>query len=296
MIEAYAFLAAFTVQILVLSVLHPGWLARYARAKAEVQFLGWDSKSIERFFSLYRVVNMGIAVLGLVLLGWLFNDTRSPDWDIRPVTRLLSRYTVLQALPFVLVSLMGSWGKRKALTRAPPQVKRTASLQRRGLFDIVSPFTVFLAVLAYVLLAAFVIFIRQRPFPPAIVSACAATASPSNCARFFGYGPLGIVTLVLALNAFTVYWTLYRRKRWPLETRAYRMQAVEMQVKMLFYVSIAVIVFLSLIVTLALLDMQRWVPFAVSVYVVVIMLISSTQLFAMRRQAEADQLGPSPAS
>jgi hypothetical protein len=31
MIEAYAFLAAFMVQILVVSVLHPAWLTRYAR-------------------------------------------------------------------------------------------------------------------------------------------------------------------------------------------------------------------------------------------------------------------------
>jgi hypothetical protein len=145
MIEAYAFLAAFTVQILVLFIQQPGWVARYARAKAHVQRLGWDNKSIERFLGLYRLVNAGIAVLRLVLLGWLFNHTRSPDWDISQVMRLLAGYTLLQFSSFVLISLIGSWGKRKALTRFPPEVKRTASLQRRGLFDIVSPFTVFLS-------------------------------------------------------------------------------------------------------------------------------------------------------
>ena len=77
MIEAYAFLAAFTVQILVLSVLHPAWFTRDARAKGEAQLPGWDRKSRERFLSVYRAVNAGIAVLGLVLLGWLFSLMRS---------------------------------------------------------------------------------------------------------------------------------------------------------------------------------------------------------------------------
>src|SRR5271170_4605538 len=279
MIEAYAFLAAFTVQILVVSVLHPAWLTRFARAKAEAQLPDWDRKSRERFLTVYRAVNAGIAVLGLVLLGWLFNHMRSPDWDVGPVSLLLRGYVVVQILPFFLVSLIGAWLKRKALTRSPPQVKRTASLQRRGLFDFVSPLTVFLAALGYFLFAAFVIYIQQHPLP-----------------GFSFYPLLRTVTLVYALNAFLAYWLLYRRKRWPLETSAYRMHAIGVQVKIVVYASIAFIVFVSLNVTLQLLDMQRWVPFAVSVYIVLIMLFTSMMLFALRRQAEADRLGPSPAS
>src|SRR5271170_6013934 len=136
MIEAYAFLAAFTVQILVVSVLHPAWLTRFARAKAEAQFPGWDRKSRERFLSLYRAVNAGIAALGLALLGWLFSHMRSPGWDLTPVMRLLAGYVQLQVLPFVLASLIGAWFKRTTLRRSPPEGKRTASLQRRGLFDM----------------------------------------------------------------------------------------------------------------------------------------------------------------
>ena len=212
MIEATAFLAAFTVQVLVVSVLHPAWFTRYVRAKAEAQFPGWDRKFRERFLSLYRAVNTGIALLGLGLLGWLFHLMRSPDWSIGPVLRLLAGYIIVQISPVVVASLLGAWVKKKALTRAPPEVKRTASLQRRGLFDFVSPFTVFLAVMGYVLFAAFMIHIQQHPV-----------------AGFPGYRLLGVVTLVCALNAFLVYWLLYRRKKWPLETRAFRMQAVEAQ-------------------------------------------------------------------
>jgi hypothetical protein len=279
MIEAYAFLATFTVQILVVSVVHPAWLTRYARAKGEAQLPGWNRQSRERFLTLYRAVNAGIAVLGLVLLGWLFNHMRSPDWDVRPVSLLLRGYVALQIVPFVLVSLIGAWVKRMALTSSPPAVKRTASLQRRGLFAFVSPLAVFLAVLGYFLFAAFVIYIQQHPF-----------------SGFSSYRLLRTVTLVYALNAFGVYWVLYRRKRWPLETSAYRMHAVAVQVKFVVYTSIAVIVFLSLNVTLELLDMQRWVPCSLSIYFVLIMLFASMMLFPQRRQAEADQLGPRPAS
>jgi MFS family permease len=279
MMEAYAFLAAFTVQILVVSVLHPVWLTRYARAKAEAQLPGWDRKSRERFLTLYRVVNAGIAVLGVVLLGRLFSQMWSPDWHVGPVTHLLGGYVVVQILPLVLVSLIGAWVKKKALTRSPPEVKRTASLRRRGLFDFVSPLTFFLAVVGYFLFAAFVIHVQQHPFP-----------------GFSCYQLLRIATLVYALNAFLAYWLLFRRKRWPLETSGYRMHAVGVQVKIVVYTSIAFIVYLSLNVTLKLLDMQRWVPFAMSVYLVIIMLICSMVLFALRRQGDADRLGPSPAS
>jgi len=279
MIEAYAFLAAFSMQILVVSMLHPVWFTKFARAKGEAQLPGWDRNFRERFLNLYRAVNIGITVFGLVLLGWLFNHMRSPDWDVGPVTLLLRGYIVVQVLPFVIVSLIGAWVKKNALKRSPPEVKRTVRLQRRGLFDFVSPLTVFLAVVGYFLFAAFVIYIQQHPFP-----------------GFSGYRLLRAVTLIYAVNAFGVYWVLYRRKRWPLETSAYRMHAVGVQIKIVFYTSIAVIVFLSLNVTLLLLDMQRWVPFALSVYFVLIMLFTSVMLFALRRQAEADRLGPSPAS
>jgi len=279
MIDAYAFLAAFTVQIFVVSVLHPAWFTKYARAKWEAQLPGWDRKFRERFLGLYRAVNAGIAALGLVLLGWLFRHMRSPDWDVGLVSLLLRGFVVVQVLPFVLIGLIGAWVKRRALTRSTPEVKRTASLQRRGLFDYVSPITVFLAVVGYFLFAAFVVYIQQHPLP-----------------GFPGYRLLRTVTLIYALNAFLAYWLLYRRKRWPLETSAYRMYAVGVQVKIVVYTSIAVIVFLSLNVTLQLLDMQRWVPFAMSVYFVLIMLFTSMMLFALRRQAKVDRHGPRQAS
>ena len=116
MIEAYAFLAAFTVQILVMSVLLPAWFIRYVRAQAArfpaerlaQLYPGVDvGHAQERFLTQYRALTTGIAVLGLLLLGWLFSYMRRPDWDEGPVEVLVTVYFLAaQMLP--LVSLSGS--------------------------------------------------------------------------------------------------------------------------------------------------------------------------------------------
>ena len=54
MIEAYAFLAAFTVQILAMSVLYPAWFIRYVRVQA-------TSIPAERLAQLYPGVDVGHA-------------------------------------------------------------------------------------------------------------------------------------------------------------------------------------------------------------------------------------------
>jgi hypothetical protein len=275
MIEAYAFLAAFSVQILVVSVLQPLWFAKYIRAKAAVQILGLNDETRERLLTLFRVANLGIAAFGLVLMVWVFNHMRDPGWDFGLMGLLPRHIILIQISPIVLVALVLNWGKKRALALAPPETKRTASLRRRGLFDIVSPFTVFLAILVYLLFDALVIFVQ-----------------PHGTAGIQEYTPLIGGTLLYALNGFLVYWTMYRRKKWPLETPAYRLQAVEWSVKLLFHVSIAVMVFLAIVITLRTFDLMRWMPFAMSVYFVTVMLLTAVQMTMLRRQAEADRSSP----
>ncbi len=240
-----------------------------------MQLPGWDRKSRERFLTAYRAANIGIAVLGLVLLAWLFDHMRSPNWDVVAVAAC---------------SLGMSWCKHCrsfSFPRSEPGSKRRRSRPRRPRLSGQPAFSA----------AGFSTSSRRSPFsfPSRVICpfAAFAIAFQHTFPRFPGYFFLGTITLVYALNAFIVYWLLYRRKRWPLETRAYRMQAVGVQIKIVFYVSIAVTVFFSLIVALVLLHLQRWVPFAVSVYMVVIMLITSMMPFSLRRQAETDRLDPS---
>ena len=82
MIEAYAFLAAFTVQILTVSVLYPAWFIRYVRVQttrlpaerlAQLYPGVVVGHAQERFLTQYRALTTGTAVLGVLLLGWLFS-------------------------------------------------------------------------------------------------------------------------------------------------------------------------------------------------------------------------------
>jgi hypothetical protein len=282
MIEAYAFFGAFTVQILTASVLHPAWFVRYVRVQATrfpterlaQLYPGVDlSLARERFLTQYRTLNTSIAVLGLLLLAWLFSCMRRPDWDEGPVIVLLSVYFIVQMLPPCLVAWLG-FRFNKAHKRSLLEGKRKAILQRRGLLEFISPFIVFLAVSSYFLFAAFVIYTQQRPFP--------------------GFPLIGVLTLVYALQAFVVYAALYGKKPNPLETPAGRAHSIGLIVKSCVYSCIACVVFFSLTFTLDLLDLKRWQPFAQSIFLVITALLSLMGMTAPPRQPEADGLNSSP--
>ena len=286
MIEAYAFLAVFPLQILVGSVLYPAWFITYVRRQSTSipaerlaqLYPGVDlNLAQERFLTRYRALHTGIAVLGLLLLGWLFDYMRSPDWDDGPVEVLIAVYFMVQfVLPLSAVVWLGV-RFNQVHKRSLREPKRKAVLQRRGLFDFVSPFSVFLAVLVYFLFAAFVLYIQRDPFP-----------------GFAGYLTLGIVTLGYAVQALIVYAVLYGKKSNPFETHEGRARAIGRTVKSCVYSCIACVVFLSLNFTLVLLDLQRWEPFALSVFFVICALLSSMGVIAPLRRPEVDELGSNP--
>ena len=290
MIEAYAFLAAFTVQILITSVLLPAWFIRYVRVQATrfpaerfaYLYPGTDvSLARERFLNRYRVLTAVIAVLALLLLAWLFVYMRRPDWSVGPVGALATVYFLAALLlPFLFFVWVGVRFEKEHNRELPEEKrKRTAILQRRGLFDFISPFVVFLAVLVYFLFAAFVIYIQQHPFR-----------------GFKGYINIGIITLVYALNAFVVYVMLYGKKMNPFETHAGRLHTIGLTVKSSIYSCIVVVVYLSLNFSLRLLDLKRWEPFSLSIFFVICALVASMGFAAPLRRPEKDEFGSSPGS
>jgi hypothetical protein len=282
MIEAYAFLAVFTVQILVMSVLYPARFSRYVRVQATSLpaerlaqlYPGVDlDLARERFLTRYRTVNTGIAVLGLLLLGWLFSYMRRPDWDEDPVVALISVYFMMQMLPLFFLAWFG-FRFNKVHKRSLLEGKRKATLQRRGLFDFISPFIVFLAVSSYFLLAAFVIYIQSKPFP--------------------GFALIGVLTLVYASQAFVVYRALYGKKSNPFETHAGRVHRIGVTVKVNVYGCIVCVVFFAFVFTVDLLDLKRWVPLAQSVCLLITTLLCLMGLTAPPREPEVDELGSNP--
>jgi hypothetical protein len=254
MLQDYAFFAMFTVQILAMSIVHPAWLVRYARKQAmtaTVQRLeqlhqGVDiDASRERFVAIYRAVNTVIAVLGALLLSAMISYPRP---NVRDDAAGL--YFVLQVSPLLVVAVMGlRYSKR--LQRVAREPKRKAVLQRRGLFDFVSPFTVGLAVLSYFLFVAFVIYIQQNPFP-----------------GFAGYTNIVIITVLYTCEGFVVYKLLYGRKFSPFEPHAFHVRGIGTGVKACVYSCIMCVVFISLSFSLALLELRGWKPFATSFFLV----------------------------
>ncbi|MEO8307390.1 MAG: hypothetical protein ABI616_05055 [Pseudomonadota bacterium] len=232
-------------------------------------FPGVDKNlSAAHFATRYRTLNFGIAALGLVLLVWFFNYMRRPGWHEATVLLLIFGYLLAQLAPLFLIGR--SAAKYNRMLRASSgDGKRKAVLQRRGLFDFVSPLVVALAVLTYFLFAAFVLYIRQHPFP-----------------GFGGFTNLGVVTLVYALGAVVIFGSVNGKKRNPLQTHADRIYTMGIVVKTFFYTCIGTTLFVSLNLTLGLMHLQRWGLFSVCAFIV-ICLIGSYLSAMPRRQPSA---------
>ena len=280
MIEAYAILTVFMVQILFVSVLHTGWVIRYFQGKLENHyaderyariFPDWDRARMDRFLAGFRTVNIGIALLGVVPLFWLFDMMRSPDWDVWAVRRLITLYFMVQMAPFMVLAANRLWVALQARRRAPPEVKRTASLQRRQLFDFVSPATVFIAVLAYVLCAGLSLYFLQNPVPEI-----------SHPVR-----PLAMATEVYAIYAAVIYWMMYGKRVYRLDTHAERMREAALGIKAMFYVGIIIIAHVWFNLGLEVLHVERWIPISTSVNLMVMILVVSRCLTVPPRAPEA---------
>lgn len=285
MIESHAFLAMFAVQILTMSVLLPLRCLKYARAKAREfpaqrfaqAYPGVDAgKVLERHVTRFGALNLGIALLGLWPLIWFAGYTARPDWDDGPVEALVFAYFAVQAVPYLFVAIIGT--KYSKLLKSLVGSRRSAVLERRGLFDFVSPVAVFLAVLLYFLLVAYVIYIAQNPFP--------GFAGP--------YINIAMFTLGLAVIALVIYRLLYGKNLNPHESHADRMFGIGVAVRLCVYASIVSPVGTATNFTLVLLDQQRWEPFAHSTFLVISALLCFKAFTAPPRRPEADALGARP--
>jgi len=283
MIETYGFLEVFTAQVLAMSVLYPARFSRYVREQANSLpaerlaqlFPGVDLKlSTERFLTRYRAVNMGIAVLGLLLLVGLFNYMRRLDWKNESVIALSAAYFMMQMLPLMFVTWIG-FRLNKKHKRSLLEGKRKATLQRRGLFDFISPFIVFLAVSSYLLVVAFVLYFQRKPFP--------------------GFALIGVLTLTYASQIFLVYRTLYGKKANPFETHAGHLHNIGLAVRTIVYGCILCSAFFAFVFAVDLLDLKRWVPLAQSVCLLITTFLVLMSLRTPAREPEVDELGSSPA-
>jgi hypothetical protein len=285
-IEAYAFIAMFAVQVLTMSVVHPNALIRYVRNWAKnfgterfaQMYPGVDyPQRVERFAKLYRRVSAAIAALGALLLAWLLSDMQRADWLVE-ATDVAWKYYILQLLPLAFFSLYVIV-RNKRLARSAEDPKRKAVLQRRGLFDFVSPWVVALAAFSYVLFIAFAIFVDLYVYKNVQLSGYSLRA-------------IGTVSLVYAFQALVIYKYLYG-KRSPLVTHEGRAYMIGTTVRNSVYGAIFSVWFFMLIVTLKELDVPKWHPFALSFFFVLCSLLSFMGVTAPPRKPDSRTPGAS---
>ena len=159
-------------------------------------------------------------------------------------------YFLLQMSPLALTALYAFVRYHKLLMQPSQESKRKATLQRRGLFDFVSPFVVYFAVLSYFLFVVYGIWLDLYIYDN--------TSLSRHCLK-----AIVSVTLVYALNAFVIYKYLYGRKN-PLVTHEGRVHTIGVTVKAGVYGSIAIAWFISIFGTLGQPGLQEWRPFALS--------------------------------
>jgi hypothetical protein len=265
MIEVYLFYVAFATQVLAISLLLPPRFVRSIRAElakvsaerlAEVYPGVAVGRAYDRFIFGYRAANLVVAVIGVALLAWFLDHMAQPNWDEGRVSGLVTAYFVLQNAPLLLIAWLVT-RFNKVHRRTLPGGKRKAILQRRGLFDFVSPFILLVALLAYLQFAVFTFYIARDPFP--------GFAGP--------FVNVGLVTLMYLLFACVVYWVMYVRRAGPLETHSSRMQLMSNVVTSYAWICILVPVFLSLHFARRMLELDTWMPFGRSASCLVFMLL-----------------------
>jgi hypothetical protein len=293
MIEAYAFLAVFAVQILAVAILYSTRFNHYVRDWArdfgserftQLYPAAEYQRVAERFAKVFRTAHIIIAVIGAAVLGWQFSLLLESSWDARLAIRLPWMFFMLQ-----MTSLMGlavyAMVRHKALrppmliAGAAPESKRKAVLKRRGLFDFVSPFTVYLAVASYLGFVAYGIYLDVYVYHNTTLSKACISA-------------ITAVTAVHALNAFVIYQYLYGKNN-SLMTQEGRAHVIGMTVKCCVYSGILITWFVSVFGTLGQPGLQEWRPAAMSVFALIAGLITLKGVTAPRRKPEAGEIGSS---
>jgi hypothetical protein len=284
MIETNAFIFAFAVLVLTVSVMHMVVLMRFVRVKtasmpdeyfAQLNAGEDREQSVRQFVRGYRFAHSMVALLGVLLLVWLAGYLQRPDWDRRWVVFPVVVYFVLQWLPMLFTAMTGL-RHMKVLKSFLFTTKRKAALKRRGLFDFVSPWAIATAVVAYLLLVAFALY----------------SSGYSRVAAFF----VGAVTLDYGLTAFSLHRLLYGRKSDPFETHAGRLFTIGVRARSAVYSSIAVVLFMAFTLAVISLHLDRWIPAGLAVFLIIATVITFRVFTSPSRPSNGAEFDPTQAA
>jgi hypothetical protein len=205
----------------------------------------------ERAWRNYRNVNLFILLAGLLLMPVLFGYSRSGEWDETIVTT----YFMVQFSPMILMEI-GALKYYKLMRKTDSRTTRKADLHPRRLFDFISPTLIGLAIFVYFAFIGFILYVRQFEFP-----------------WFGGYWNIVIVTAGNIFFAGIIFWHLYGKKMDPYQAYEDRIRQIALTVKKVVFISIAVTLYLVIIVLLASLDLRSLQPTVLSLYLQLVAVI-----------------------
>lgn len=249
MIEAYLFHAMFAVQIVLASVLIPRrLLLRACENLARNPPAAEDAAVVQLSLNRYRLANGAIAVIGAVLMAFLYFYMAQADWDEDPVPFWQTLYFLLQYAPIAVLSFIAIC-LNKTLRNSLANEKRRALLQRRGLFDFVAPAVVALIFVFYLLFIALAVYVGRHTV--LVIS---------------------LITLMYGLVAGLVYALIYGRKSDPRQSHAEHMHEIGSSVRTFVYSFLVALLSVIMSLLLVIVDNQQLLPFVVSTSFVAISL------------------------
>lgn len=170
------------------------------------------------------------------------------DWGQGKVAMIAMIYYMLQCTPFFVVA----WGLGKfniLLRKNLTMTTRTAELQRRSVFDFVSPAVVILTALCYPVLLVVIFYVSQDPFPDfnPIATIVGITGVYLIC----------ILTTVVMLN---------RKKSNPLLSHAEHRLEIGAITKITVYSLLAAMIFIFASLMLAQFELKTFSPAFSSIF------------------------------
>ena len=204
-------------------------------------------EAVEKAQRNYRNMNFVALLAGLVLLFiGLYSPTEEMlNWDSISV---LTIYFLVQHSPMMIAASSG-FTYFNFMRRADSRTTRKAELHPRRLFDFVSPVTIGTAIFVYVAFVGFIIYIRQFEF-----------------SWFGGYWNIFGITAVNLFFAGIIAQNLYGKKKDPYQAYEDRITYIELNVKILVFLSIMGPLFVATAIALHALDLQDLTPISISLF------------------------------
>jgi len=259
MLEQNLFSIAFLGQILLVSIYIPLKIVRrmtfifetYPPATHPLLY----PKPFESYLDLrkrYRMANFVIAAMGLLALVVSIVEPRG-----REVLNGMAFWLfIVQILPLLWVE--GTVRKELKLMRSlDSRTTRTAELDPRKLFDVLTPKLFWTTVAVYLAFWVFIAWFRQFDYP-----------------WFGGFLNNLIITGLNVFFASIILWFMYGKKLNPHQTNDDRMRVTRRLASVMCLVSIAVTLYAVVTIYLSAEGARDFQPFARSVYFQVIVLLS----------------------